>query len=85
MKTASKAHEAQELIAEGQAAGWFGFTCTPRFAFQCIVNEYINDLKEIDMQHYSISFKDDSILIFKKCQASRWGYELKIVELQKTL
>lgn len=85
MKPASKAHEAQALVAEGQAAGWYGFTYTLSFAFQCVVNEYISDLKEIDMQHYSISFKDDSILIFKECQISKWGYDLKIVELSKTL
>jgi len=85
MKPASRAHEAQELIAEGQAAGWFGFTYTTSFAFQCVINEYINDLKEIDMQHYSISFKDGSILLFKECQVSKWGYDLKIVELLKTL
>lgn len=84
MKPASKAQEAQELIAEGQAAGWFGFTYTTSFAFQCVINDFINELIEIDIPR-SISFKDGSILVFITNEASKYGFETKIVLLQKTL
>ena len=48
-------------------------------------DEHEVTIQEIDMQHYSISFKDGSILVFITNEASKYGFETKIVLLQKTL
>lgn len=59
------AYKAETKLNENIDAGC-GWTSDMEYSFEWMLNEYLSEVKEVDIRRKTIDFKDGSLIVFKE-------------------